>query len=178
MILDEEGRFNYALDVLLQDEGGYTDDVDDPGGATNFGITQRDLDKWTLDLHMPDRVKELLKSDAARYYKYLWWDKYHYNNFTSLEIATKIFNLSVNIGPQEAASLLQEALQWSGYGIKVDGVIGPKTFAATNEMCLHGREEDLHVELNEEVSHYYEHITEENPKLLKFLKGWLRRAEE
>src|SRR5579862_7541079 len=133
---NEQERFEYALAVLLENEGGYSDDIDDPGGATNLGITQRDLDLWSKKFDLPAQVKDLNKLDAAKFYKYLWWDKYHYNYFNSLAIATKIFNLSVNIGPLETALLLQKALQWCGYGLEEDGVIGPKTFGATNEICL------------------------------------------
>ena len=178
MILTDDERFKYALDFVLQDEGGYSNDLDDPGGETNFGITQKDLILWANKLHLPSDVKSLTKDDAAVFYKNVWWDKYHYNAINSLNVAAKIFNLAVNIGAIPAAELLQKSLQWCGYGIEADGVIGKKTLAAVNEVCLHGREEDLHNELTEEAKSYYEHLTEENPRLYKFLKGWLRRAEE
>jgi len=173
-----DDRFNHALSMVLENEGGYSNDEDDPGGATNLGITQRDLDKWGAILGLPHSVKNLTHNDAAIFYKKVWWDKYNYNAINSLEIATKIFDLAVNIGSIPAALILQKSLQWAGYGIVDDGVIGAKTIAAVNEMCLHGREDDLHVEITEEATHYYEHLTEENPKLYKFLKGWLRRAKE
>lgn len=174
----DELRFSKALDVVLQDEGGYSNDPDDPGGSTNLGITQKDLDHWAAILGLPHSVKSLTHNDAAIFYKHVWWDKYNYNAINSITIATKIFDLAVNIGAIPAAFILQKSLQWAAYGIEDDGVIGQKTLAAVNEMCLHGREDDLHYELMEEATHYYEHLTEENPKLYKFLKGWLRRAEE
>ena len=171
-------RFQHALNVLLKDEGGYSNDPDDPGGATNLGITQNDLDKWAAILGLPRSVKSLTLADAYTFYRHVWWDKYGYNAINSIDIATKVFNLAVNIGNIPAAFILQKALKWAGYGIEEDGVIGPKTIAAVNQMCLHGREQDLHDELTEEAKAYYEHLTEENPKLYKFLNGWLKRAEE
>jgi lysozyme family protein len=35
--------FNQAVKVILQHEGGYVDNPNDPGGATNYGISLRFL---------------------------------------------------------------------------------------------------------------------------------------
>lgn len=35
-------RFNKFLDYIFKVEGGYTNDKNDKGGATNFGITHED----------------------------------------------------------------------------------------------------------------------------------------
>jgi lysozyme family protein len=179
VILTSQQRFDYALNILLQDEGGYSDDFDDPGGATNFGITQEDLDNYHQKLGLPTHVKDLSHEDAAKFYKVMWWDRFHYEAINSIDIATKVFDLAVNIGACEAHKLLQRALIWCGYSlIVVDGILGPKTISATNECTLHGREEDLMTELCEEARDYYSKISEENPKLYRFLKGWLKRANE
>jgi type VI secretion system secreted protein VgrG len=170
-------RFEYALNILLEDEGGYSNDADDPGGSTNLGITQEDLDNYHEKLGLPAKVEQLTREDAAKYYKIMWWDRFHYEAINSLNIATKIFDMAVNIGACESHKLLQKALIYSGYPeMKVDGILGPKTIAATNECTLHGRESDLMENICEETSSYYKTITEENPKLYKFLKGWLKRA--
>jgi lysozyme family protein len=177
-IVTSQARFEHALNAVLQDEGGYSDDLDDPGGATNLGITQSDLNQWSKKLGLPPTVKELTRNDASIFYKVLWWDKYNYNAINSLVIATKVFDLAVNMGAVEAHKLVQRALNYSGYGLQEDGVLGRKTLDAINEMCLHGREEDLDNEIKEEATHYYETITEERPKLYKFLNGWIKRADE
>jgi type VI secretion system secreted protein VgrG len=176
------GRFEYALNILLLDEGGYSNDEDDPGGATNLGITQEDLDSWNkvyVLSKFPKDVQHLTRDNAEVFYKILWWDKYKYDAIKAIEVASKLFNIAVNTGAKEAHKIAQKALQYCGYSsMAVDGVLGPKTIAAINECCLHGREEDLMAEIRIEQVAYYETITEENPKLYKFLKGWIRRAEE
>ena len=43
-ILTPQGRFDYAVNVVLCHEGGYSNDEADPGGETNFGITHIDLE--------------------------------------------------------------------------------------------------------------------------------------
>lgn len=177
-ILTPEGRFNYALKFLLQDEGGYSNDPDDPGGETNFGITQKELDKVHVQLGISESVKDLTHDEAAIYYKACWWDEYKYNSIDNIIIATKIFDLAVNMGAESAHKIAQEALTYTGYPtLKIDGILGVKTISAINEACFHGRMGDLLHEIRDAAKWHYEHLVEENPKLNKFLKGWMNRAE-
>src|ERR1017187_9416771 len=92
------GRFNYAVNIVLEHEGGYSDDSDDPGGKTNFGITEKDLQDHARELNLPLDVKELGRVEAEYFYKKVYWDKYHYDAIKSLPIATKIFDMAVNMG--------------------------------------------------------------------------------
>jgi len=170
-------RYNSAVIVLLNHEGGYSNHPKDPGGATNFGITQRELTRCYARLKLPSDVKSLTKVHAKIYYKSEWWDKYHYEAINSLYIATKIFDMAVNMGAEEAAILTQRACNACGHNLKVDGILGGKTLGVINEINLHNREEDLKYELQEEQKWFYEHLCEEKPTLKVFLKGWLSRAE-
>lgn len=175
--LSSEERFEYALDIVLRDEGGYTNDKNDPGGETNFGITQKELDKCHVQLALPQNVKDLTREEASIYYKAVWWDKYNYNAIDNIIIATKLFDLAINMGALEAHKIAQEALTYNGYSrLKIDGILGIKTIGAINEMCLHGTMTDLLNDICEGAAWYYDHLVDKNPKLEKFLKGWLRRA--
>ena len=179
--MNDYERFSYALNIVLQDEGGFTNDPDDPGGATNFGMTQKDLDAYRESNPksvLPYNVKDLTHDQAETYYKKCWWDKYNYNAIQSLEIAAKIFDLAVNMGAIEAHKLVQRALYFSGYRVIVDGVLGTKTLSAINSICNAGHAKDLEDEIRHEAEFFYEGLVEENPKLLKFLHGWLHRTEE
>lgn len=174
----KEGRFEYALNFLLNNEGGYSDDPDDPGGQTNMGITENDLKTYGKRLGFPENVKELTRYHAKLFYRIAWWDKYNYNSINSLDLATKVFDLSVNMGAIHSHILLQRAINWSGYAIPIDGVLGRRTLRAANEITFVGKEPDLHQEIREEAEHFYKKLTEKNLKLKKFLKGWLKRADE
>jgi len=176
-ILTPAERYNFAVGTLLGHEGGYSNNPADPGGATNFGITQRELTRCYARLKLPADVKLLTKPQAKIYYKFEWWDKYHYEAINSLYIATKIFDMAVNMGAQQAHILAQRACNWCGHDLKVDGILGGKTLGALNEITLHNREEDLKGELINEQKWFYEHLVEEKPTLKVFLKGWLKRAE-
>lgn len=172
-------KFDQAIPVILAHEGGYSNDPDDPGGETNFGITQKDLtEHMKFFTCFPKDVKDLTQVEAEYFYKRIYWDEYNYNSIDSLPISTKIFDMAVNMGPHEAHELVQRALQYCGYiSLKVDGILGGATLEAINETCLHGREEDLMYELINESKWFYEHLVEEKPILKKFLNDWLKRAE-
>jgi len=175
--LSNDERFHYALDYLLQDEGGYTNELDDRGGETKFGITQSELNKYHSKLGLPAKVIDLTRENAATYYKKIWWDRYNYNLINDIKVATKIFDLAVNIGATEAHKITQEALSYNGYSIiLIDGILGNKTIACINEVCRHGRDVDLLNDIREDARLYYEHLIEINPRLKKFENGWLVRA--
>jgi lysozyme family protein len=170
------GRYLYAFKAVLDNEGGYSNQVLDDGGPTNFGITQRELTRiWRAD-NLPPDVKNLTQDDAEKYYKIEWWDKYHFDAINSLPIATKLFDMAVNMGPLHATKLIQRACNWCGHNLAEDGVIGPKTFYAINDICLHNRQSDLMQELMAEQLFFYEDLVAKNPKLKVFLKGWMNRA--
>lgn len=176
-IVTPQGRFDCAVSVVIAHEGGYSDDAGDPGGETNFGITKADLEAHARDLNLPLDVKELTRVEAEYFYKKVYWDEYNYNAINSLPIATKIFDMAVNMGAHEAHELVQRALGYCGYSnLFDDGIIGAHTLAAINEVSLHGRESDLMDELVNEAKWFYDHLVEEKPTLKKFLKGWLKRA--
>jgi len=62
-------NFNLAVDFVLKHEGGYSNDPNDPGGETNFGISKR--------YHPDVDVKNLTVEGAEQIYKAQYWDAYH-----------------------------------------------------------------------------------------------------
>lgn len=199
--LSPSNRFNYAVNIVLQHEGGYTNDLADPGGATNFGITQKELSLCYERLNIPESVKKLTNNDAKIYYKSEWWDKYHYDGINSLYIATKILDIAVNIGPYPAHTLIQKTvneylkttnIQWPDWirkiyfldkfipgdkSIPVDGLFGGITIGAINSICENYREIDLASLMQHEQKMFYINLVKEKPQLKTFLQGWLKRAE-
>lgn len=174
-------RFEEAIGVILKHEGGYTDDENDPGGATDYGISLRFLEDHDIDLNSDGEVnvidiKSLDIDKAKEIYKKYWWDKYNYEAINSLYYATKIFDMAVNMGGKQAHILVQRAVNYCGYNLVVDGILGRKSVGTINEIWIHGRGEDLKYETEEEQKWFYQHLAEEKPKFKKFLKGWLNRA--
>lgn len=152
-------EFAQAIPVILNHEGGYVNDASDPGGETKYGISKRTYPQ--LD------IRNLTEDHAAAIYEKDWWDKYGYAAILSQAVATKIFDMAVNMGAKRAHKILQACV-----GTVADGVLGPTSFACVNQMA----EAVLLPRLREACANYYQSLAQSKPSLLKFLNGWLRRA--
>jgi len=116
--------FEKALAHVLRHEGGYVDHPDDPGGATNFGITLATLQGWRgLGVTKAD-VKALTRGEAGALYRTRYWDHCRCDELPE-PVAFMVFDAAVNHGTTRVARLLQEAL-----GVAADGRIGPVTLGA------------------------------------------------
>jgi lysozyme family protein len=177
--LTPEGRFEYAFNDLMKDEGGYSNQVLDDGGPTNFGITQKELTRTYHDLRLPLLVKNLSIDDAKRYYKIEWWDKYHCDAINSLAIASKFFNMAVNMGPIQATRIIQRTLNMNNYDIDEDGIMGPTTISTINELSneTYLTEADFMHLIILQQTEFYEWLVHKNPDLQIFLNGWINRAK-
>src|SRR5690606_270217 len=118
-------------------------------------------------------IANLTREEAIEIYRRDWWDKYGYGRFASPAIATKVFDLSVNVGPRRAHEILQRALHAVGRrDVTIDGIIGPQTISAANAVPPGV----LLAALRAEAAAYYRQLIERNPNLKKFERGWLNRA--
>jgi lysozyme family protein len=157
-------NFNEAFAYLLKNEGEYANDQADPGGETKFGISKRSYPQ--LD------IKNLTLDQAKQIYYQDYWLRNRCNLIENLPLATKFFDLSVNMGAQQATKALQRALLASGTNILDDGIIGPITIDAlkkTNPVILLAA-------LKSEAAGLYRLLAKKDAILSKFLTGWLRRA--
>ena len=148
--------FNLAIPVVLANEGGLVDNTADPGGLTNFGISQRSYPN--VD------IRNLTRDAAAAIYQRDFW---HYDAVESQLMATKIFDMAVNMG-HTAIRILQACLR-----ITEDGVWGPGTCAAVNAAG-----NNLINDYRLALGRHYQNIVLANPAMAQFLKGWLRRATQ
>lgn len=171
--------YEKAIQKTLEHEGGYTNNPKDPGGETNFGITQKELTRVHESLGLPSSVKELTKENAKTYYKKEWWDKYHYESIKSSKIATKLFDMAVNLGASKSTQIAQQSCNsfWFYNLLVVDGIIGSKTIKVINGIVLAGLEQVLMNAIINKQKLFYEHLVDQKPNLKIFLKGWLNRAD-
>jgi len=113
--------FPAAIAALLAHEGEYVDRADDPGGATNMGITLRTLAVWRARPVTKAEVRALTRDEAVRIYRAMYWDAIKGDALPpGIDYAT--FDACVLAGPRRAAEWLQTAA-----GVKADGAIGPIT---------------------------------------------------
>jgi lysozyme family protein len=160
-------NFDTAIITVLKHEGGYVDDPHDVGGATNFGISQRFLDtiKGYNGIIL---VKDLTQNDAIQIYHTHWWDKCSYDKINSQSVATKVFDLAINMGAYMAHTAIQRAVRAaSGLVLDGDGKLGQHSIDAINQ-C---NQDILLAALKSEAAGYYRRINNPHEQ-----DGWLNRA--
>ncbi len=139
-------NFELVMPTIFEHEGGLVNNKHDPGGATNFGISLRylkgvgDEDKDGFldgdidrdgDVDAAD-IKIMTRADARKFYRKHWWSRFKYDNIENVGVATKVMDMSVNMGGKQAHKLVQRALCAVGSELVADGVLGPISFAAIN----------------------------------------------
>lgn len=110
-------NFERALAEVIGIEGGYTDDPNDPGGETKYGITKRD--------HPLLCIAAITLEDAHAIYRKEYWLA-AYDNL-SWPLALYVFDCAVNQGSDIAPRLLQKTA-----GVPQDGLLGQNTLRTIN----------------------------------------------
>lgn len=113
-------NFDQAFAKIIGHEGGYVDHPEDPGGATNFGITEAVARKHGYI----GLMKDLPLSTAKHIYQVDYWDKIR-GDLLPYKLRFHVFDAAVNSGVKQAIVWLQDAAM-----VAPDGVIGPKTIAS------------------------------------------------
>lgn len=175
-------NFRSAIAFVLKNEGGYSNDKNDNGGATNFGISTRFLKLINKDIdgdgHVTSKdVKALTENRSIELYREYFWDHYRLNELRDVTISTKALDLFVNMRGISAGKILQRACNNCGAALKVDGIPGSKTLNSLNSISLFGvTKEQLLSEIRKEQADFYHAIVKADKTQKKFLKGWLARA--
>lgn len=163
---------NKLKPFILKWEGGFVNDPDDLGGATNKGITFATYCQYRKKKRLPEPTVEDLKnlSDAewTEILKTMYWDRWQ---------ADRINN-------QFVANILVDWVWASGvHGIKrtqkllvvtVDGIVGEKTLAALNAQDP----ETIFDKIKADRIDFINEICKARPANEKFRKGWLNRIND
>lgn len=124
-----------AAEIVAR-EGGYVNDPDDPGGATNFGVTLATLQRLGLDKSGDGRVdlrdiKALTRADAQRIYVEHYFRKPRLAELPE-PVQASVFDMYVNAGTN-AVKILQRLVTRMGFAATDDGLIGPRTILAAQQ---------------------------------------------
>lgn len=164
--------FAFALQYLFVDEGGFSNDPDDSGGATKYGVTQRDLEKFLGHTVTVDDVKNMSKDLAAQVYEKFYWNPQKLFNLTNQAIATSVLDTCVLYGETTGMIMAQKALNEFGQKLDTDGVNGDHTTAALNSI----QPAQFIPAFKDQILSRIERIIEEAPKDKKFRDDWTKRA--
>lgn len=99
-----------CVDLVLNAEGGYSDDPDDPGGPTNRGIAWN-YQKNNLALMGVNTVKqlsEITKEFAYEFYYRFFWNECGANRIRNQKLAYIHFDAAVNHGIGQAGIFISK----------------------------------------------------------------------
>jgi lysozyme family protein len=121
-------NFKRSLAAILKEEGGLVHHPKDPGGLTNFGVTDRVYQSWLKNNGKPPRsVKDITMAEVEIIYYQQYWVMVR-GDLLPAGLDLAVCDFAINSGVSRAAKMLQQVL-----GVKADGIIGNVTLAAANE---------------------------------------------
>ncbi len=156
---------------ILRWEGGYVNDPDDLGGATNMGVTigtwkQVGYDKdGDGDIDVDDLKKLTVDDVVNRVLKPHYWDRWKADSIKNQSIANILVDWVWASGAH-GIKIPQQIL-----GVLVDGAVGPKTIAALNARDP----KVLFAQLKQARINFIDDICRKRAANNKFRKGWLNR---
>ncbi|HVN04413.1 MAG TPA: glycosyl hydrolase 108 family protein [Bryobacteraceae bacterium] len=168
--------FEPAVNITLANEGGF---FHNPvtGEIVNHGITLKFVQSSG---YKPDAdegfIRNLSTAEASTIYKTYFWDRHNIGAINDQNLANKVFDLTVNMGPGSAnhpgaLTLLQSAVNSCGGQCTVDGIIGPVSIAQINARDPVA----LLAEYRLQAAGRYQQIAAGNAQLAGDLSGWLQR---
>lgn len=162
---EEDAKFNRVTDIVFENEGGskMTDDPDDPGGLTKFGISK---------VNNPDiDVANLTEEEARAIAKERYWDAYKINLIKNDSVAAHLYDM-VFVQGKRGVRALQAAVKEAGVDVDVDGFMGRDTAEAIDEAIERVGEKKLHQLIAENRLKQFE----KSDKWDKYHKGWTNRT--
>lgn len=173
--------------AIVAREGGFVDDPDDPGGATNHGVTIGTMRSLGLDLDGNGRVdaadvRRLDPTQAARIYVEHYFRRPRLDRLPAM-LQPSVFDMQVNAGAN-AVKILQRLLSRMGFACADDGIVGPRTEAAAQAAAA-AAPAHLADAYGIARRNYYYALADARPASRKFARrkdggkgGWITRAEE
>lgn len=174
-------RFSKVSRIVLLNEGGFVDDPDDAGGATNMGIawgTWQSYAKTDLGVDPTlENLKRLTADQAETIYRKRYWEPRGFCKIDNPRVALMVYDWTITSG--KAIREVQEVLsEQFGKDIPADNVMGQKTIDAINEVP---DQEVLLTAIASARKDYYRSLTfnrdGSHNSNQKFLKGWLARVD-
>ena len=154
---------------ILKWEGGFVNDPDDLGGATNKGITIGTFGEYRKRKGLPpptvQDIKNLTDDDWYEIFKTMYWDRWKADEIKSQSVANILVDwvwASGVHGIKRPQTIL---------GVVPDGIVGKKTIAALNS----AHPDRLFEAIKTDRAKFIDEICKARPKNEKYRKGWMNR---
>ena len=167
------------LDALIGIEGAYSNDPNDSGGETIWGITVAVARAFGY----LGAMKDMTQFQAKEIYLARFWVQPRFDQVAEVNgtIALELFDTGVNMGSGTASKFLQRALNVLNKGgtifpdMVVDGAVGKMTLIALSTFLTARGGAGVKVlmaMLNSQQSVRYMELAEQRPKDESFEFGW------
>lgn len=150
---------------ILRWEGGFVNDPDDAGGATNKGVTIATFRKFYGKDATIEQLKRITDEQWLHIFKVGYWDKFKADDINDQSVANICVDWLYNSGIV-AIKRVQKIV-----GVVDDGIVGPKTIGAINAKDA----EPLFFQIRAARIAFVETIVRNKPSQRKFLQGWKNR---
>ena len=157
------------IPFILRREGGFVNDPDDLGGATNKGITIGTFGEYRKRKGLPSptvqELKNLSENEWYEIFKTMYWDRWRADEINSQSVANILVDwvwASGVHGIRRPQAIL---------GVVSDGIVGAKTIAALNAAYP----ERLFETIKADRAKFIDEICKARPKNEKYRKGWMNR---
>lgn len=188
------GAVALILGSVFDLEGGFVDHPNDPGGATNHGITEAvarkhgfEGDMRTLKRSCPDQLQIVIDGGAAGSTGDVCADRILFEDYIAkprfvdliridLPVAQEVIDTGVNMGPARPSRFFQRAVnRVCNTTLEIDGKIGRQTVTAWADCRANLGPAACVAMLNSldgQQSREYDRLVRNNPRLRVFRRGW------
>lgn len=149
---------------ILKWEGGFVNDPNDSGGATNKGVTLATYRRYKCEDATVADLKAITDEEWTAIFKQMYWDKFKADEIASQTVA----NLCVDwfwMSGTKAIKYVQRLI-----GADEDGIVGKQTLARLN-----AKGDGLVLPIYNYRKDFYHRIVANRPSQKRFLRGWINR---
>jgi len=164
-------NFLAALEYTLQNEGGYSNNPNDYGKATNWGITKHDLSRWRGYQVSDSEVKAMGRHEAEAIYFKFYWQALSLDRVLDKKLAMALFDRGV-LGGLTGVSRHVRAI----FGFEEHAFDDAPNFLQQMELLNQAIPVAFIMVLADRCEAAHRARVQKDPSQKTFLFGWLRRV--
>ena len=159
--------FEKAFKLVIESEGGFSNDPEDRGGATMWGITQAEIDIKLGHHATIAEVKAFPIEKAKEIYEFKYWKRMRLDEVNHDLLKIMFFDQGVNRGCGTVVKQVETIVHTT-----TDGLMDTTTLSKINETNAL----DLAFAFFKASQISYIKIVKNNPSQMVFMLGWINRT--